>query len=212
MFDERGRPGEAGRPVDAGRGAGLERHAGGRRHLRGVRGRARGARDRDQARRRCTASRSSAPPRPSRSRTSTRRSTPGRDERAQDASSRATSTARSRRCRESLAQARHAARCRCAIIRQAVGQITESDVLLAAASGAIIVGFHVRARRARARAGGAREGRDPPLRHHLQGGRGREAGARGPAQARAQGGRARRGRGAPGVQAVEGRARSPAAW
>jgi translation initiation factor IF-2 len=30
------------------------------------------------------------------------------------------------------------------IIRQAVGQITESDVLLAAASGAIIVGFHVR--------------------------------------------------------------------
>jgi translation initiation factor IF-2 len=30
------------------------------------------------------------------------------------------------------------------IIRQAVGQITESDVLLAQASGAIIVGFHVR--------------------------------------------------------------------
>ena len=29
-------------------------------------------------------------------------------------------------------------------IRQAVGQITESDVLLAAASGAIVVGFHVR--------------------------------------------------------------------
>jgi translation initiation factor IF-2 len=30
------------------------------------------------------------------------------------------------------------------VIRQAVGQITESDVLLAAASGAVIVGFHVR--------------------------------------------------------------------
>jgi translation initiation factor IF-2 len=30
------------------------------------------------------------------------------------------------------------------ILRQAVGQITESDVLLAAASGAIVVGFHVR--------------------------------------------------------------------
>ena len=30
------------------------------------------------------------------------------------------------------------------VIRQAVGQISESDVLLAAASGAIIVGFHVR--------------------------------------------------------------------
>jgi len=30
------------------------------------------------------------------------------------------------------------------VIRQAVGQITEADVLLAAASGAIVVGFHVR--------------------------------------------------------------------
>ncbi len=30
------------------------------------------------------------------------------------------------------------------VIRQAVGQITESDVLLASASGAIVVGFHVR--------------------------------------------------------------------
>ena len=30
------------------------------------------------------------------------------------------------------------------VIRQAVGQITESDVMLAAASGAIVVGFHVR--------------------------------------------------------------------
>jgi len=30
------------------------------------------------------------------------------------------------------------------VIRQAVGQISESDVLLASASGAIIVGFHVR--------------------------------------------------------------------
>ncbi|HET9328135.1 MAG TPA: translation initiation factor IF-2 [Candidatus Eisenbacteria bacterium] len=30
------------------------------------------------------------------------------------------------------------------VIRQAVGQITESDVLLAAASGAIVVGFHVK--------------------------------------------------------------------
>ena len=60
-------------------------------------------------------------------------------------------------------------------------------------------------RSAGARAGGAREGRDPLLRHHLQGGRGREAGARGAAQARAQGGGARHRRGAPAVQALQGR-------
>jgi translation initiation factor IF-2 len=43
------------------------------------------------------------------------------------------------------------------IIRQAVGQISESDVLLAAASGAIIVGFHTRPD-ARARELASREG------------------------------------------------------
>jgi translation initiation factor IF-2 len=43
------------------------------------------------------------------------------------------------------------------VIRQAVGQVTESDVLLAAASGAIIVGFHVRPD-ARARDLASREG------------------------------------------------------
>jgi translation initiation factor IF-2 len=43
------------------------------------------------------------------------------------------------------------------VIRQAVGQVTESDVLLAAASGAIIVGFHVRPD-AKARDLAAREG------------------------------------------------------
>jgi len=43
------------------------------------------------------------------------------------------------------------------VIRQAVGQVTESDVLLAAASGAIVVGFHVRPD-ARARELAGREG------------------------------------------------------
>jgi translation initiation factor IF-2 len=44
---------------------------------------------------------------------------------------------------ESLSKLTHA-EVQVRVIRQAVGQITESDVLLAAASGAIIVGFHVR--------------------------------------------------------------------
>jgi translation initiation factor IF-2 len=43
------------------------------------------------------------------------------------------------------------------VIRQAVGQITETDVLLAATSGAIIVGFHVRPD-VRAREAAEREG------------------------------------------------------
>jgi len=43
------------------------------------------------------------------------------------------------------------------VIRQAVGQITETDVLLAATSGAIIVGFHVRPD-SRAREAAEREG------------------------------------------------------
>jgi len=43
------------------------------------------------------------------------------------------------------------------VIRQAVGQITETDVLLAATSGAIVVGFHVRPD-ARARDAAEREG------------------------------------------------------
>jgi len=43
------------------------------------------------------------------------------------------------------------------VIRQAVGQITETDVLLAATSGAIVVGFHVRPD-ARAREAAEREG------------------------------------------------------
>ena len=98
------------------------------------------------------------------------------------------------------------------MIRQAVGQITESDVLLAAASGAIIVGFHVRPD-ARARELADREKVEirlydiiykavedvkqalegllkPEIKEVVLGRR----------------------RGAPGVQALEGRARSPAAW
>ena len=54
------------------------------------------------------------------------------------------------------------------IIHSGVGGITESDVTLAASSGAAIIGFNVRAN-AQARADAEqRRRRDPLLQHHLQ--------------------------------------------
>ena len=203
MFDERGRPVKAAGPSTPVEVLGWNGTPAAGDLFIALRGRARGARDRDQARRRCTASRSSARAKAISLDRLPRADDAGRAERAQ-ADHQGRRGRLGRGARRVARQARQRSEVQVRVIRQAVGQITESDVLLAAASDAIIVGFHIAARRARARAGRAREGRDPPLRHHLQGGRGREAGARGPAQARAQGSRARRRRGAPGVQALEG--------
>ena len=53
------------------------------------------------------------------------------------------------------------------VIHKAVGQISESDVSLAAASDAIIIGFQVRPSMACPQAGGAGRSRHPSLLHHL---------------------------------------------
>ena len=54
------------------------------------------------------------------------------------------------------------------VVHAGVGGITESDVSLAAASGAVIVGFNVRANASGSSGGRARRRRDPLLRHHLR--------------------------------------------
>ena len=86
------------------------------------------------------------------------------------------------------------------VVHRGVGAINESDVLLAKASQAIIIGFHVRPD-SNARAAAEREHVDiRHLPHHLRGGGRGEGRAGGPAQAGGEGSRPRRGRGAAAVQ------------
>ena len=90
------------------------------------------------------------------------------------------------------------------VVHRGVGAITESDVLLAKASGAIILGFHVRPD-ANARAAAEREQVDVRTYRVIY-----EAvddvkkAPRRPAQARGEGNGAGRGRGAPGLQGQQG--------
>ena len=88
------------------------------------------------------------------------------------------------------------------VIHSGVGGITASDINLAAASNAIVVGFNVRPERRGAGAGRARGRRHPHLPRDLPADRGHPAGADRHARARAGRGGAGRGRGAPDLQGL----------
>ena len=85
--------------------------------------------------------------------------------------------------------------CRVRVIHGAIGNASESDVLLATASDAVVMMFHADAEPARAGDRRARRRRDPQLRDHLRPHRGREGGARGPAGSRGRRRHRRQGRG-----------------
>ena len=97
------------------------------------------------------------------------------------------------------------------VIRAGAGGINESDVMLAAASDAVIIGFNVRPLADARRAADAGGRRDPHLLGDLQGHRGAARGDGGHARARGGRGGARPGRGAGAVQGLARSARSPAA-
>ena len=102
--------------------------------------------------------------------------------------SRRTCPARWRRSRTRSPSCRRK-RSRCTIVRSGVGGITESDINLAAASDAIVIGFNVRPVGDAAPARGPRGRRDPHLLGHLP--RDRRAARRHAGHARAGGGRGR---------------------
>ena len=91
------------------------------------------------------------------------------------------------------------------VIHQGVGGITENDINLAAASGAMVIGFNVRASRRGARARRARGRGDPPVPRHLPIDAGDRAGARRHAQPRRDRGDPRRGGGARALQGLAAR-------
>ena len=93
------------------------------------------------------------------------------------------------------------------VLLKGVGGITESDIVLADASQAIVIGFRVAPEDRADHAGRREEDRDPPLRHHLPGHRRDQEGRRGDARPRGQGGPPRPGRRPPGLQDLQGRGR-----
>ena len=93
------------------------------------------------------------------------------------------------------------------VIFAGVGGITESDVTLAEASGAVVIGFNVRAHKEAREAAEQRRHRNSLLRHHLRARRRREEGDVGIAAADAARDHARQRRHSRSLQGLEGRQR-----
>ena len=91
------------------------------------------------------------------------------------------------------------------VIHQGVGPITESDIMLASTSNALVVGFNVRPNAEARGARRARGRRHPHLPRHLPADRGHRAGARRHALGRPDRGDHRRGRGARALQGLAAR-------
>ena len=135
----------------------------------------------------------------------------GRDEGASTSSSRPTCRAAAEAVKSSLEKLSNE-EVRVQVIHSGVGAINESDVMLAATSNAIIVGFNVRpdaaARDERRRAA---ERGYPHVPRHLRLHRRDRGGHEGHARAEVQGGRHRPRRGPPDLQGLQGRHRLRAA-
>ena len=91
------------------------------------------------------------------------------------------------------------------VIFSGAGGITESDITLAEASGAAVIGFNVRAHKEAREAAEQAGDRNPLLRHHLRARRRREEGDVGPAATDAARDHARQRRHSRNLQGLEGR-------
>ena len=85
------------------------------------------------------------------------------------------------------------------VLHEGAGDITDNDIMLAAASNAIVVGFNTKITETARRAAEAEGRRRPPVRHHLQADRRHRGSPQGPARARGRRGRRGPGGGPPGV-------------
>ena len=174
LLDDRGQTISEGAAGDAGRGAGPQRRAaGGRRFRRG------GKRRRAPATspitgNACAATSKRPAPRAARSSRCSRRRHRA-ERRSWRSSSNPTCRARSKPSPRRSKSSRPT-RCRRGVLHAAVGGISESDVILAKASNAVIIGFNVRANPQARELARARRRRDPLLLDHLQRDRRHESG------------------------------------
>ena len=188
--------GEGSRPVDPGADPRLRGRAGGRRHVRASSTDAVEAREIAQKRQRLERE---AQSRRTHARRHARRLQPRSSRRARSRTLRIIIKADQGGPAEALADALaqlSTSEVRVDVVHRGVGAITESDILLAKASGRHRPRLPRAARLQRPRGGRAGAGGRAHLPHHLRGGGGRAERARRPAQARGAGDGAGRGRGA----------------